>query len=403
MTGKSLTPFTVARSYFRRLAAAGLFGLALTTVLGAKGGQPVCETLRRFAAPDLRHFFEQKPEAKSLQARELSPELRKRGYSECYPYDFVGLGPYAPYRRLRVGRIAIPQKGGHTEDFGYDVVVHFHGKTAMSMTLAQVARGVAFVGIDLGNGSGPYSDAFASRAEWPLLRADIERALRAQSGSPDAHIRHVALSAWSAGYGAVNEILKYHSGDIDAVVLLDGLHAAWDPRLGKGSRVQNVTAGPIAPTIEYARQAMAGEKLFIFTHSEIDPVAYPSTSLTAQYLTAELGISASVLSPEAASGKGKPFGLVGAVDVGGLHVWSYRGNDKPAHCTHLTHIDRAVRDIIEPAWKTPPMDRDVPNTPAPRLGNAPPSAAPVVAPPPSDQQTFPEAHFGKSGTTKATG
>lgn len=320
----------------------------------------------------------------------------------------MGLGPYAPYRRLRVGRIAIPQKGGHSDDFGYDVVVHFHGKTAMTMTLAQVARGVAFVGIDLGNGSGAYSDAFASRAEWPLLRADIERALQAQSGSPEAHIRHVALSAWSAGYGAVNEILKYHSRDIDAVVLLDGLHAAWDPRLGKGTHAENVTAGPIAPTIEFARQAMMGEKLFIFTHSEIDPVAYPSTSLTAQYLTAELGLTmtpnpGAVLSNAKAAALGDPFGLLGAVDVQGLHVWSYRGNDKPAHCTHLTHIDRAVRDIIEPAWKTPAMDRNVPNTPAPRLGPLAPSASPVSTPPSNDSQSFPEARFARGAVSKATG
>ncbi|MGC4067580.1 MAG: hypothetical protein QM784_23625 [Polyangiaceae bacterium] len=223
-----------------------------------------------------------------------------------------------------------------------------------------------------GNGSGAYSDEFATKAAWRLLREDIDRALKVHTGRAEAHIRHVALTAWSAGYGAVNEILKYHSDDIDAVVLLDGLHAAWDPRHGRGSGVQNVTAGPIAPTLEFARQALTGEKLFVFTHSEIDPVLYPSTSLTARYFEQELGVTMKT-EPESS----EPFGLYSAVDVGGLHMWGYRGNDKPAHCTHLAHIERAIRDIIEPAWDTPAMDRDVPFTPAPRLGPAAPSVAPA--------------------------
>jgi len=311
------------------------------------------------------------PKAPVLTAKPLTPELRKRGYAECNPYDFVGLGPYAPYRKLRVGRIAIPQKGGHTKDYGYDVIVHFHGQTAMRMTLAQVARGVAFVGIDLGIASGPYSDAFASREAWPLLRKSIESALKAQSGDSRAHIRHLGLTAWSAGYGAVNEILKFHKAEVDAVVLLDGLHAAWDPAHNSHSTGSDVIAGPVAPTLEFAKLALKGEKLFVFSHSEVDPVTYPSTRLTADMLMRELGIQRHAVHETAAN----KFGLYGTVDTKGLHIWSYRGNDKPAHCTHLTHIDRAVRDILEPTWKTPAMDRNVPMTPAPKLGPAPTSSS----------------------------
>lgn len=298
-------------------------------------------------------------------AKSLTDAMRKRGYNECNPYDFVGLGPYAPYRKLSLGRIAIPQKGGHTADYGYDVVVHFHGQTALRTTLAQIAKGVAFVGIDLGLGSGPYSDEFTSRQAWPTLRDSIENALKAQSGSADAHIRHVALSAWSAGYGAVNEILKYHTREIDAVVLLDGLHAAYDQRLPNSYGPNKVVAGPIEPTVEFARLALAGDKIFIFTHSNVDPMLYPSTGHTARFLLDELGLAKQPAPPS-----DDPFGLSGAVDVLGFHLWAYRGNDKPAHCSHLTHIDRAVRDILEPAWDTPAMDRSVPPTPAPQLGTS---------------------------------
>jgi hypothetical protein len=316
--------------------------------------------------PDLRRLLEEPGRPPRLTANHLTEGLRRRGYNECNPYDFVGLGPYAPYRRLPIGRIAIPQKGGHTPDFGYDVVVHFHGQTALRATLAQVVKGVTFVGIDLGNGSGPYSEAFTSAGTWPMLRDSIEDALKAQSGRAEAHVRHIGLMAWSAGYGAVNEILKHHSSEIDAVVLLDGLHAAWDQRLPHSFGPNKVVAGPIAPTIEFARLALTGDKIFVFTHSEVDPMFYPSTSLTAKFIADEVGLTMNPSPPS-----DEPYGLLATADVLGLHVWSYRGNDKPAHCTHLQHVDRALRDVIEPAWGTPEMDRNVPPTPAPRLGPAP--------------------------------
>lgn len=342
-----------------------MLGLSMlaTGAMAAVEASDYC--VRHLKVPSLTMALQPKPKAR-LTVQTLSPELRRRGYGECNPYDFVGLGPYAPYRKLRVGRIAIPQRGGHTDNYGYDVVVHFHGQTALRMTLAQVARGVAFVGIDLGIGSGAYSDAFLGPDSWPLLRASIDSALRAQSGDSRAHVRHVALTAWSAGYGAVNEILKYHADSIDAVVLLDGLHAAWDPRTGRGrGRATDVVAGPVAPTFDFARRALAGDKLFVFTYSDVDPVTYPSTSLTAARLLSDLGLPAPVR-----ASSGESFGETDAVDVRGLHVWGFRGDDKPAHCTHLAHIDRAVRDILEPAWDTPEMDRDVPFTPAPKLGPA---------------------------------
>ena len=352
------------RASFAALAFAGSCATALNSV--------TTYTLLEITAPRIAA-------ARSLQrpklvAQPLTAEMRKRGYNECNPYDFAGLGPYAPYRKLRVGRVAIPQKGGHTADYGFDVIVHFHGLNAMRMTLTQVARGVVFAGADLGIASGAYSDAFTSKETWPQLKRSIESALKAQTGDERAHIRRVALTAWSAGYGAVNEILKHYAQDIDAVVLLDGLHAAWDPAHRSHSSGDDVIAGPIAPTLEFARLALKGDKIFVFSHSEVDPVTYPSTRLTADMLLRELG-----LKRHAVATKGDRFGLYGAVNSKGVHIWSYRGNDKPAHCTHLAHIDLAVRDIIEPAWHTPAMDRNVHPTPGPKLGPAATTHEPEAA------------------------
>lgn len=299
-----------------------------------------------------------------LELAPLTDELRRKGFAECNPHDPLGLGPYAPYRTLAImGQILIPQKGGHTDDMGYDVIVHFHGHEPARKMLVQVARGVTFVGIERGILSGPYAEAFKNPGVFPAVRRAIENNLKAYSNDERAHIRHLALAAWSAGYGSVTEILKRNDSDIDAVVLLDGLHASWKLGHRHDDTVDAVDPAFIQPAIDYARRALRGEKIFIFTHSHVDPMLYPSTWQTADLLLAILGLDRKPVEPG-----DDPFGMVGRVDRDGFHLWSYQGNNEAAHCTHLRYIARAVRDVLEVQWDTPPMDRTVPPTPPPRLG-----------------------------------
>jgi len=214
-------------------------------------------------------------------AEPLTEALRGKGFHECNPHDPIGLGPYSEYRKLRMGRIAIPQRGGHTADYGYDVLMHFHGHEPLRKTLVQVARGVTYVGVDRGVGSGPYTEAFSDPKRFPRLLASITRNLRDHSGQPKAHIRHLALSAWSAGYGAVNRILKHKPKGVDAVVLLDGLHAAWKPGAAHHSRPSDVDPLFIRPIFDFAVQAQRGHGIFYLTHSQVEPEGgYPSVKLT---------------------------------------------------------------------------------------------------------------------------
>jgi hypothetical protein len=342
------------------IAVIGLLGIAAAVHLQTWVGR-LNHRLRPFPVPRHLNLAVAPPR---LLAEPLTPELRRKGWNECNPHDPLGMGPYEPFRNLTVGQIAIPQRGGHTPDFGYDVLVHFHGQSPVRKTLVQVARGITFVGIDKGLGSGSYSDPFSNPDLFPSLRRAIEAALRRHSGNPRAHIRHLALSAWSAGYGAVNEILKRNADQIDAVVLLDALHAAWNPQRSRRDRnLSAVVAGPVRPTFDYARRALAGEKIFVFSHSRIDPVDYPSSSLTADLLLSELALQRTPTPSD-----GSPYAQVNGVDVKGFHLWALPGTDEYAHCAHIPLIARAVRDILEETWQTPPMDRNVPRTPAPRLG-----------------------------------
>ncbi len=296
-----------------------------------------------------------------LRVEPLTPELRAKGFDECNPHDPLGLGPYSPFGFLPLGRILIPQKGGHTDDMGYDVLVHFNGADAVRKLLVQSARGVVLVLVDKGVGGGrAYSRALGSELVFPALREAIEKALKEHSGSDKAHIRHLAVSSWSAGAVAVDKILLQHQPNIDAVIILDGLHGAWKQGAKHLQTPDSLDARFIPRDIELADRARRGETIFVLTHSSVDPYTFPSTTATAQLLLRELGLQEEKLDP-----KGDPFGQISHLDVKGLHVWGFHGNEEKAHCAQLFQMPRIVGEILEPAWKTPAMDRSVPPTPHP--------------------------------------
>jgi len=374
---------------FRRALGVGLVGvlLLLALVLFEKVSTsvptPPGPSLDSFVAPVAPQL--KRAKHKQLQLEPLTPELRARGYHECNPPDPLGLGPYSSYRTIAMGaRMLIPQKGGHTPDMGYDVIVHFHGHEAARKMLVQVARGIVYVGLDEGLGSGPYADAFEAPGAFPRLLRSITAQLEDYSGDDHAHIRHLALSAWSAGYGAVNQILKHGHRAIDAVLLLDGLHAGWKPGRRHEQHADNASSAYIQPVFDFARRAAHGNGIFIFTYSKVDPVTYPSTTVTANLLLSELGLQLTQKDPG-----DQRFGMVGRVDVKGFHLWSYVGANEHAHCAHLQHLAPALA-IIEGAWNTPAMDRDVPFHRAPKLGGGDSARADAGAPAPRANTTLDE-------------
>jgi len=290
----------------------------------------------------------------------LTDELRKKGFHECNPHDPLGLGPYGPYQHVSWGRMLIPQKGGSTPDRGFDVIIHFHGADPVRKLLVQSARGVALVLVDLGTGGGPYARAFGGPKSFPKLKESIESALKKHCNDEKAHIRHLALSSWSAGYTAIDRILMQKHDDFDSIVILDGLHGVWKQNARREQNVDSVDPLGIERATQFAKRAFKGEKTFVLTHSNVDPGTYPSTGVTANLLLREVGLRAKTFDPNS-----NRFGQTSGVDEKGLHVWGFRGNEEKAHCSQIMQMPRIVGDIIEPTWDTPPMDRSVPSTPVP--------------------------------------
>jgi hypothetical protein len=255
------------------------------------------------------------------------------------------------------------------------LLIHFHGAPwLIEQHIAAHLPKTALVTVQLGAGSSVYRRPF----EQPDLFSNLLR-----EAAAELHLRRgwssITLSGFSAGYGAVREILRHRDSFalVNNVLLLDGMHTSYMPEgkpLADGGAID--PAG-LDSFIAFAKEAVAGRKSFVFTHSEIFPGTYASTTECADFLLAQLNLQLANLphattklkreksksspdDPNRGVGKVKPqFGnlnlkrrpqlrqgplgmqQLSAVDAGRFHVRGYAGNTAPDHIDHLQAM---------PAW-----------------------------------------------------
>ncbi|HET9954861.1 MAG TPA: hypothetical protein VFQ61_10170 [Polyangiaceae bacterium] len=265
--------------------------------------------------------------AAELAPREVSPPLRK-----------VTLG----------GRVISIPEGCRSVEKPYNLVIHFHGApTSMEPAFEKSGIGGVLAILNLGIGSGKYEDAFQAPSAYPELLRRVSEVVREMCPGADAsgRFKHVALSAWSAGYGSVWRILdrQNHADQVDAVLLADGLHAGFEP---DGERTRTVNSAQMAAFALYADRAASGEKLFAITHSSI-LTPYASTTETSSYLLEQENVARVALN---AQGPRANMMLISRGDRGNFHVQGYAGNDKPDHCDHLHAIGDTLFPYLRERW-----------------------------------------------------
>lgn len=241
-------------------------------------------------------------------------------------------------------------------DGTYDLVVHFHGNVGLveeSIALADINAAVVIVNVGLG--SGVYDQRFSGPAVLPAVLDRVDEEI-GRRGLPSPHRRRVALTAWSAGYGAVVRILESGAlGDsLDAIVLLDGFHAAFDQK-------QQVDLARLTPFVEFAHMAMRGERLLSITHSEIDPYTYPSSTRTTDALLGQLGLPRTpggarpVLPPFSQmhgvpKDKLLPLEPTSECHSGSFHVRGFTGQTPEAHMAHLIYMATLALPELAQRW-----------------------------------------------------
>jgi hypothetical protein len=172
----------------------------------------------------------------------------------------------------------------------------------------------------------------------------------------------VALSSWSTGSGAVAQILAYPRNveQIDAVLVLEGLHAGWlDER-----RDRRVDPNKIAAFVRLAEHAKDGKKLFAITHSSARTEEYADTRTVSTAILEAVGV-------ERKPAEGAPHKVTleaskkllreepawleaeSAARSGDFHVLGYRGKQPEHQMSHLLQMSVTALPLLAKRWRDP--------------------------------------------------
>jgi hypothetical protein len=240
-----------------------------------------------------------------------------------------------PYKKIRLPK-------GCNNDKQYDVVVHFHGVPERVFSAYEKSGlDAVLVVTNLGAGSGRYEDTFANAGSFKTLLQNVQSLVEKHCGQLTRG--RVAISSWSAGYGAPYRILA-HAEDaalVDAVLLADGLHAGYEP-----SDRRKVSDAQMEPFAKFAQRAANGDAVMVITHSSIVTPKYASTTQTAAHLAEHVGAERSTT---AAAGP-RDMQQISTANAGGFSVRGFSGNGPDAHCDHLYALDALLFAPLAQAW-----------------------------------------------------
>jgi len=249
------------------------------------------------------------------------------------PHPRVTADPPAGQREaLELGTLFVP-KGVKKKA---RLVIHFHGGPLIPEIAAARLGGTAVISMQLGSGSGAYGRPFADPQRFSRIVAEAE-AKSHLTFSP------IILTSWSAGYGAVRAILRVpeHYARVDRVLLMDGMHASYvgdAPGTGPGQESVLVPED-LQIFADFARDAVAGRKRMIVTHSEIFPGTFASTTETTDWIVSTLGLKLKAVL------KWGPVGLqqLSEARSGKFQLLGYAGNSAPDHVDQL----QALPDFLK--------------------------------------------------------
>lgn len=216
------------------------------------------------------------------------------------------------------------------------VFVHFKGAPALIEELfVRVHRPGILISSTLSGFSSafkkPYEDPEAFRS---LLRS-AEQQLRRVLARDDVHLGAITITFFSAGYGAVRELLKHDDlfARIQTLVSADSIYASL-----AGESPRTPDAAQMAGFVRFARAAVRNEKTFVLAHSEI-ATPYASTRDTADWLLAAVSVER-----RPATGytrRGVPIAT--AAHAGGFYVYGFAEADARIHVDILWMLDELVR------------------------------------------------------------
>jgi len=235
--------------------------------------------------------------------------------------------PEGRREKLDAGTLFIPAALAGKQDA--PLLVFLHGGSWIP-EVAAAKHGMAALVVQRSDG---YRALFEREDALPTLLA---------GASAKAGLRwsSVTIGGWSAGCRGIREMFRSPAAVklIDRVVMIDGIHTSY-PDGKPGPLESKIDTEALQPIVAFAREAIAGRKRLLITHSEIFPGTFASTTETADWLVRELGVQRRAVlawgpmkTQQLSEAEGGSFCLIGLA-----------GNSAPDHVDQL----HALPDWLE--------------------------------------------------------
>ncbi|MGC4051655.1 MAG: hypothetical protein QM757_20065 [Paludibaculum sp.] len=229
--------------------------------------------------------------------------------------------------QTKLGSLLLPDRSKGKK---IPLVIHFHGEPWVAeQSVRRWMPRFAVLGVQLGSGSRVYGEGVK----------DPELLQSVLSAAPGRQFGPVYLAGFSAGYGAIRQILRQsqNAGWVDGVILLDGLHSDYE----QPAEARHPLPADLDVFLEFAKQAAAGRKRMLVLHSEIFPSTFASTTETTDWLVAQLGLKRKPIL------RWGPLGMqiLSETRTGRLRILGFAGNAAPDHVDFLHALGWAVKEL----------------------------------------------------------
>jgi hypothetical protein len=227
---------------------------------------------------------------------------------------------------LGLGTLFVPERVKNTR--GVRLLLFFHGGDWLPEVAVARTRNMAVISVQAGAGSSTYASLFADPLRFPKLIAEAE-------GKSGLKFSEVELGGWSAGCGALRQILKDPASyeRVSRVLCIDGIHTGY-VNGQPGPEESQIDPENLQVWLQIGRDAMARKKRLIITHSEIFPGTFASTTETADYLEREWGVKCHAVV------KWGPMKtqILSETKAGRLLLLGFAGNSAPDHVDELQSL-----------------------------------------------------------------
>jgi hypothetical protein len=237
-------------------------------------------------------------------------------------------------------KLFIPDGYVHRPQDATDLLVHFHGDPAtVRNNVGYAGLNLVTLTVNLGALSSSYQTPYGDAALFGNVLTEARTALRNQPDFSDAlAFDKLGVSSFSAGYGAVREILKQptYFNDIDAMVLADTVYASFTSA-GDHTPLDSQMTG----FRNFATAAKNGTKTLTLSHSQVQTFTYSNTAETADDLMAHVGVTPGAYE---VTGLGS-LQFYRRGEAGNFAAYGALGADANAHSKHLQTIGQFLHDL----------------------------------------------------------